>query len=120
MAALPKTILVPSGEKTGVEKLAALPSTPCALRETRVTAPVVRSLMKMSSRRLTSSAVKAVVLVNATLVPSGEKLAAAPKEAPCAPAALTETSVTAPVVRSLMRMSPVLAGSAGVRFFAAL
>ncbi len=73
---LSKRIAAPSGEKTGAPRKpdGPLPSAPVAEVETRVMAPVVRSLTKMSWLWLWSFATRfAAELTNDNFVPSGEK-----------------------------------------------
>ncbi len=69
-----------------------------------VTAPVARSFTNRSTwPSLTSPGTRfQAALLNATLVPSGENTAVKESLLPTTPEALAESSVTAPVSRSLM------------------
>ncbi len=97
--------LTPSG-RNAAWRLWPSPCAPAALIGRRVTAPVTRSLTKMSVRPLVSPATRlSASLANATLVPSGEKIALKLSESACAPDAAVETRVIAPLIRSLTKMS---------------
>ncbi len=104
-AAVSNAIFNPSCENTGRRE--SLPAWfPAASAETRVTAPVAKSLTKISRNPLVSPGTRlSALLTNATFDPSGENTGA--KDGPCAPApvAVVETRVTDPLLRSLMKTS---------------
>src|SRR5215510_3932708 len=114
LAALQNKSLEPSGENTGAKlKLFACPPLESVL--TRVTSPVVRSLMKMSKKLFVSPGTRLVAtLSNATLAPAGEKRGAPDEPAekdgrsPCAPLDAVLMRVIAPVTRSLRKRSVAL------------
>ncbi len=118
-AKLSNTTFVPSGEKRAVV-LELNPATPDASAETRVTAPVTRSLTTMSYAFVSSATRLSARVSNATFVPSEEKVAFWLVLLACTPSALVETSVTAPVTRSLMKMSVLMVPSFATRLSALL
>lgn len=120
VARLAKSSFVPSGEKAPPE-LSPLPSVPSAATETRVTAAVVRSLMKTSPTPLPSPSTRlSPRLEKAKVAPSGEKEEAPLEPLAPSPAALLEISDTVPVAISLRNTPYPVKSTPGRRFFAVL
>ncbi len=93
-AELWKTIFVPSAEKTA-SALSPLACPPTKFVETRVIAPLTRSLMKMSDTPLVSPATRLpAALENSSFVPSGESTGSSLSPLPCAPEPDVETRLT--------------------------
>ncbi len=119
-ARLSNATLVPSGEKNAT-KLPSPACSPAAFVETRVTAPVTRSLTKISYWPFVSPVTRLpAMLSNATFVPSGEKTTPSLRPSPCAPDTSVDTRLTAPVKRSLTKMSDAPFVSSPTRLEASL